>query len=470
MTETLIRPPKLRQSLSAKLLALTILFVMVAEVLIYTPSIARFRLVYLEEHISAAHIAALALEATPTHMVSPQLEMELLQHAEAYSVVLDMRGQMRMLIMHGDMPPVVDANFDLRHGGFASLIADALVTLAQTDNRVIRVVAPSPKNPDILVEVVLDEAPMRRAMYAYSWRILSLSIVISLITVGLLYFSLQWLLVRPMRRITESMETFRTNPEDAGSVIAPSARRDEIGVAQRELARMQTDLRAALRERMRLAALGAAVAKITHDLRNMLATAQLVSDRLADSKDPTVKRLAPTLMAAVDRAIALCLNAMRFAKEESPAPERTRFPLRALVDDVGAALAPQAKPGSEWANEVAEGLAIDADRDQMFRVLFNLGRNAYEAGASGVAISARYIGGEVQVEVADNGQGIAPAAREKLFQAFAGTAKAGGTGLGLAISRDLIKAHGGDIRLVESRPGSTRFRLTLPARERAAAE
>ncbi len=470
MSEPPIRPPKLRHSLSAKLLALTILFVMAAEVLIYTPSIARFRLSYLQEHISAAHIAALALEATPTHMLSPELEMELLQHVEAYSVVLDMHGLARILIMHGDMPPVVDANFDLRRAGFVTLIADAFVALAQTDNRVIRVVAPSPKNPGTLVEVVLDEAPMRRAMYGYSWRILSLSIVISLITAGLLYLSLQWLLVRPMRRITESMESFRTHPEDAGSVIVPSPREDEMGVAQRELARMQTDLRAALRERMRLAALGAAVTKITHDLRNILATAQLVSDRLAGSQEPTVKRLAPTLMAAIDRAIALCLNTMRFAREESPAPERTRFALRALVDDVGAALAPQAKPDCEWANEVAEGLVIDADRDQMFRVLFNLGRNAYEAGAGRVMVSARRAGGEVQVEVADNGQGIAPVAREKLFQAFAGTAKAGGTGLGLAIARDLLKAHGGDIQLVESRPGSTRFRLTLPARERAAAE
>ena len=470
MSEAPIRPPKLRHSLSAKLLALAILFVMVGEVLIYTPSIARFRLVYLEEHISAAHIAALALEATPTHMVSPALEMELLQHAEAYSVVLDMHGLARMLIMHGDMPPVVDANFDLRRAGFFNLVADALVALAQTDNRVIRVVAPSPKNPSILVEVVLDEAPMRRAMYDYSWRILSLSIVISLITAGLLYLSLQWLLVRPMRRITESMESFRTNPEDAGSVIVPSPRRDEIGVAQRELARMQTDLRAALRERMRLAALGAAVTKITHDLRNILATAQLVSDRLAGSQDPTVKRLAPTLMAAIDRAIALCLNTMRFAKEESPAPERSRFPLRALVDEVGAALAPQAKPDCEWVNEVVDGLIIHADRDQMFRVLVNLGRNAYEAGAGRVVVSARRAGGEVQVEVADDGQGIAPATRAKLFQAFAGTAKAGGTGLGLVISRDLLRAHGGEIQLVESRPGSTRFRLTLPSRERAAAE
>lgn len=461
--------PRLPYSLSAKLLALTVLFVMVAEVLIYTPSIARFRLDYLEEKIGVAHIAALALEATPTHMLSPQLEIQLLQYVDAYSVVLDMHGQARMLIMNHDMPPDIDVNFDLRKAGFWRLVVDALVTLAQRDNRVMRVVGPSPKDAGILVELLLDEGPMRRAMYDFSWRILSLSIVISLFTAGLLYLTLQWLLVQPMRRITEGMQQFRKAPEDATNAIVPSNRRDEIGIAQRELARMQADLRAALHEKARLAALGATVTKITHDLRNILATSQLVSDRLADSEDPTVKRVTPTLVASIDRAISLCVNTLRFAKEEEPAPRLTLFPLGRLVEDVGAALGPQAPAGCEWANEVAEGFMILADRDQMFRVLVNLGRNGYQAGATRIAVSARRENGDVVLEIADNGHGVPPAARDKLFRAFAGTAKSGGSGLGLAISRDLLHAHGGEIQLAESRPGMTRFLLTLPEK-RAAAE
>lgn len=461
--------PRLRNSLSAKLLLLTVLFVMVAEVLIYTPSIARFRLDYLQEKIGVAHIAALALEATPTHMLSPELEMQLLQYVDAYTVVLDMRGKERMLIMNRDMPPVVNANYDLSKENFFDFVVDAFVALAQIENRVLRVVGPSPKDPGIRVELVLDEGPMRQAMYDFSWRILSLSIVISLFSAGLVYLSLQLLLVRPMRRITEAMQQFRVDPENATNILTPGQRRDEIGVAQRELAQMQTDLRAALHQKTRLAALGAAVTKITHDLRNILATAQLVSDRLADSEDPTVKRVTPTLISAIDRAISLCINTMRFAKDEKAAPRLSHFPLRALVEDVGMALAPQAPEGAEWINQVADGLTIHADRDHMFRVFLNLGRNAYEAGASRVAISAHMEDSGFLVEVSDNGPGISPVARDRLFQAFAGTAKAGGTGLGLAISRDLLRAHGGDVQLAESKPGSTRFLLVLPAR-RAAAE
>ncbi len=459
----------LRHSLSAKLLWFTILFVMMAEVLIFTPSIARFRLDYITDKISDAHIAALALEATPTHMLSPQLEMQLLQYVDAYSVVLDMRGLERRLIMNRDMPPSIDANFDLRKENFVDLIGDAVMTLTRTENRVIRIVGPSPKDPGILVEVVIDEGPMRRAMYAYAWRILSVSIVISLFTAGLVYLSLQMMLVRPMRRITESMEQFRLDPDNATGAMVPSDRRDEIGIAQRELAQMQTELRAALHQKTRLAALGAAVTKITHDLRNILATALLVSDRLASSEDPTVKRVTPTLIASIDRAIALCVGTLRFAKEDTEAPRVTRFGLRDLVADAGMALSPQAPADAIWANQVSDQLTLQADRDQMFRVLINLGRNAFEARATRVAVSARLSDGQVEVEVEDNGQGIAPAARLHLFQAFAGSAKPGGTGLGLSIARDLMRAHGGDILLAESRPGATRFVLVLPVRQAAAA-
>ncbi len=469
MAETHPSLPKPQHSLSAKLLVFTVLFVMVAEVLIYTPSIARFRYDYLMGKIGMAHLAAMALEATPTHMLSPQLEIEILQYVDAYSVVLDMHGTERMLVMNRDMPPTVDKNYDLRKSNLFSLIANAFVTLAQTQNRVIRVVGPSPHNRGIFVELVIDEGPLRRAMYEFSWHILSLSIVISLITAGLLYLSLQWLLVQPMRRITEGMERFRTAPEDEESVIVPSQRRDEIGIAQRELQRMQADLRSALHEKTRLAALGAAVTKITHDLRNMLATAQLVSDRLGDSKDPTVKRVTPTLVASLDRAISLCVNTLRFAREEKPVVEARVFSLSLLVEDVGAVLRPQAPEGSRWVNEVADGFALAADRDQMFRVLVNLGRNAYQAGATEVALAAYRNEEGVVLEIRDNGEGIAPAARERLFEAFSAAGKPGGTGLGLAISRDLLRAHGGDIELAESRPGETRFLLILPQR-RAAAE
>jgi len=455
--------PPLARSLSAKLLVLTIFFVMLSEVLIYAPSAGRFRLTYLQERLAAGHLAILALEATPDHMVSEALESELMHHSGAYAIALrGPDGTGPTLRPHNPIPPV-DAAFDLRDAGFFPLIAEAFVTLAQRENRLLRVVGPSPKNPAAIVEVVIDEWPMRVALIDYSYRIMGLSIVISLITATLVYLSLQWLMVRPMRRMTESMVAFREDPEDASRVPPPSRRADEIGVAQRELAEMQAGLRAALQQKARLAALGVAVTKINHDLRNILATARLVSDRLADSEDPEVRRTTPTLMAAIDRAVDLCSRTLDFTREGPPRLDRRRFRLAELVEEAGAVVMP-ARSGDEavWRNAVAAALTVEADRDQLFRVLVNLGQNAVQAGATRVEVSARQAEGRVEIELADNGPGLPPRARERLFEPFAGSARPGGMGLGLAIARELMRAHGGDIRLVRSTGAGTVFRLELP--------
>lgn len=461
--------PALIHSLSARLLVLTVSFVMLAEVLIYAPSAGRFRLSYFEERLAAGHLAILALQATPDNMVSDELEAELLSHAGAYLVALKRPDGVKLMLGKGPVP-TIDASVDLAQEGFFPLIGEAFVTLAQTENRVLRVVGPSPKYPQAVVEVVIDEAPMRAALVHYSSRILALSIVISVFTAALVYLSLQWLMVGPMRRMTQSMMAFREAPEDASRMIVATDRRDEIGVAQRELAEMQAGLRAALHHKTHLAALGAAVTKISHDLRNILANARLVSDRLGASGDPEVKRITPVLLAAIDRAVDLCSRTLSFTREGPPRLDRSNFALGPLVDEVGAALPPPLN-GALWRMTGGEDIRIDADRDQLFRVLQNLGQNAFEAGATRVEIAAEPDpeAGGIAIEIADNGPGLAPRAREKLFQPFAGTGRAGGTGLGLAIARDLMRAHGGDIRLVRSTAEGTVFRLDLPAGEAAGA-
>ncbi|MEI9891304.1 MAG: histidine kinase dimerization/phospho-acceptor domain-containing protein [Caulobacteraceae bacterium] len=98
------------------------------------------------------------------------------------------------------------------------------------------------------------------------------------------------------------------------------------GPREAELDRMQTDLRAALSSRARLAALGEAVAKINHDLRNMLTSAQIASERLALSGDPSVAAALPRLERALDRAAALASNVLDYGKSEERAPSRPRSP------------------------------------------------------------------------------------------------------------------------------------------------
>jgi signal transduction histidine kinase len=456
--------PSLASGLSARLLLLTIGFVMLAEVLIFAPSIGRFRLTYLQERLAAGHLAILALEATPEHMVSPELTMELLTHVEAFSVALTKPGVGKLMLM--DMPPDhVDATYDLREANFMSLIRDAFAVLWSKPMRIIRVLGPPPKDDKVLVEVVLDETPLRQEMLAFAQRILALSLVISLFTAALVYLSLQWLMVRPMRRISDSMSSFREDPEDASRVIHPSGRSDEIGFAEHELATMQEGLRGALQQKTRLAALGIAVTKINHDLRNILATAQLVSDRLEQSDDPEVKRVTPTLMSAIDRAASLCGETLDFTREGAPKLKLSRFHLRDLAADVAGDLPGEVNGEPVWHNLLDRNTEIEADRERLYRVLSNLGQNAIQAGASRIEVSAERLDGRLRVRVTDNGPGLPPRAREHLFQPFTGSARAGGTGLGLAIARDLVRAHGGEIRLESSTAEGTSFCFELPLRQ-----
>ncbi len=450
--------PGLRRSLSARLLILTVMFVMLAEVLIFAPSVARFRLSYLREAVADAHLATLAIDAAASEAtINPQLIERLLSHAYAEAVIRYQSGHPRRVVL-GDVPPAVDATFDLRDRSFLGLIWDAFAALAQSRDRVIRIISLSPKEEVVLLEVFQDEGPLRRDMIAFAWRILGISVVISLFAAALVYLSLHWLLVRPMRRMTENMASFRDDPDDAARLMRPSARADEIGFAERELRTMQLGLRAALRQREHLAALGTAVAKINHDLKNALSSAQLISDRLSASADPKVRRVAPTLVRAIDRAVDLCRQSLDFARSEELVLHETQFDFAALVDDVFAGQAVTA-PDAKLVNDATRPFAIKADRLQFDRLMLNLVRNALEAGARTVSVGAQRISA-VSIEVRDDGPGLPAAARARLFEPF-NSARRGGLGLGLAIARDIVEAHGGSIALLESEKGAA-FRIDLP--------
>jgi hypothetical protein len=275
-----------------------------------------------------------------------------------------------------------------------------------------------------------------------------------------------------MRRITANMMAFRAAPENPDRIIAPSARADEIGVAERELATMQTELASMLHQKSRLAALGLAVSKINHDLRNLLSSAQLFSDRLAKIPDPGVQRFAPKLMQALERAIAFCQSTLSYGRVQEPPPERRQIALEPLVEEVHEALNLGPDAPIRWISAVERGLIVEADYDQLYRILLNLTRNALQAlesrdsrdpGRDQIRITGRREGAVVVIEVSDTGPGFSDKAREHLFEAFQGSTRTGGTGLGLAIAAELVRAHGGEIRLVEGTIGAT-LRLTIPDR------
>jgi signal transduction histidine kinase len=365
-----------------------------------------------------------------------------------------------------DTPEEVDT-YDLRDASWAELIGDALMVYVVPDNRVIRVVGEPGFNPGETVDVVMEEGPLKAAMMKYGFDILGLSILISIITATLVFLALDWLLVKPMTQLTRNMVRFAEQPEDPSRIIAPSKRRDEIGTAERELAAMQNELSQTLSQKTRLAALGLAVSKISHDLRNMLSSAQLLSDRLAEVRDPTVQRLVPKLIASLDRAIRLCVQTLDFGQAQETPPNRVRFELAPLVTEVGDSLGLPREGEIDWDLNLEDGLEVDADRDQLYRVLANLCRNAVQAfeaepGCIGtIQVFARRDGAVVSIDVADTGPGVPEQARKRLFQAFQSVARKGGSGLGLAISAELVMAHGGQIELVGNEGGAT-FRITIP--------
>jgi signal transduction histidine kinase len=474
--------------LSTKLLMLTVLFVMLAEVLIFLPSVANFRINWLIDRLTAARLASLAADAAPDRIVPPGLRNELLSTVKVQYVAIK-QDDMRRLVLPPDSPITVDHSYDLRRDPTLSLprrfierlglITDALAVLFGNGARTIRVfghpMGTTGWGMDDFVEIVLPEAPLRAAVMTFALNILGLSIIISIIAAALVYMALTRLLVRPILRLSENMEAFGRAPENASLIITPSARTDEIGTAERELQHMQQELRSMLNQKNHLAALGLAVSKISHDLRNMLASAQLLSDRLSMVKEASVQSFAPKLIASLDRAINLCNDTLRYGRAAEAEPRRSVFRFADLVEEVGEGLG-LPREGLAYRIEIDVSLGIDADRDQLYRVLNNLVRNAVQAieaspGRAGqdgaVVVSAWRESRQVVCLVSDTGPGVPDKARANLFRAFQSGARKGGTGLGLAIAAELVAAHGGQLELVPSDQGAV-FRLVVPDRKSVA--
>jgi signal transduction histidine kinase len=461
------RAPRL--GLSGKLLLLTVLFVMMAEVLIYVPSIANFRLNWLNDRLAAANTAALVLDVAPSGMVPDSLARQILDSIGARTVAMKM-GNQRRLLASSDVPPSIDHDIDMRNVRWWRAMVDAFGTLLCSSDDVMRVVGPAPRHGEYL-EIVLNEAPLRRAMLRFSVNILLISLLISGVTAMLVYFALHRVLIRPMRRIMANMTAFREDPENPARIITDSGRRDEIGTTETELAAMQREIASMLQQKSRLAALGLAVSKINHDLRNLLASAQLISDQLSSLPDPRVQRFAPKLMRALERAIDFCQSTLSYGRAKEAAPDRRLMPLAPLVEEVHETLGLADIP-IRWISAIEPDMRVDADPDQLFRILLNLARNAVQAletrghqdpNRDQVRITGRREGTVAVIEVADTGPGFSVQARDHIFEAFQGSTRAGGSGLGLAIAAELVQAHGGDIRLIEGTIGAT-FRISIPDR------
>jgi signal transduction histidine kinase len=452
-------------TLSGRFLILTVIFVMLAEVMIFVPSIARYRADFMLTRLKQAQIAALTQLAVED-MIMPELEAELLKNAEVYNVVLR-RDEVRQLVLSSPVPGEIHDTFDLRAAGPLELIRDAFACLLDPTNQIVRVIGYPVQDAGTLIEVTIETKPMRDAMVDYGLRILLLSALISVVTAFLLFLAVRRLLVLPIRRVVRHMQTYAEAPEDARRVIAPNADVEELRAAEEALQSMQTQLTSALRQKERLAQLGSAVAKISHDLRNILTTAQLFADRIEGSADPAVARSAPKLVNSISRAVSLCESTLAFGKAEEPPPQLRRLNLAQLVGEVAEGEGLGTETQITCLIDIPPGLTIRADGEQLYRVISNLIRNARQAieatGQPGtIEVSAGEDEGEWWIRVGDTGPGLPPRAREHLFAAFQGGARKGGTGLGLAIAAELVRGHGGRLELARSDTEGTEFTIHLP--------
>ncbi|HET7411183.1 MAG TPA: HAMP domain-containing sensor histidine kinase [Pararhizobium sp.] len=458
------------RSLSRKLLLLTVLFVMIAEVLIFVPSVAFMRVRWLQNQLNRAAGTSVIIDGLQGVHLPKALQKEALMATGAMAIALRKDGATRLIASSSDMPSEVTLNYDLAKATPFSAIIDAFDTLFFGGDRAIRVYGPV--GDGMVIDMVLDDTGLRHAMLIYARNVLILSLILSLITASLVFFAIRRTLIRPIQEMSNNMRAFSEAPEDASRIIAPDARDDEIGFAKRHLAAMETELHRTLKQQKNLADLGLAVSKINHDMRNILSSAQLMSDRLSTVDDPVVKRLAPKLLRAIDRAVGYTREVMAYGRTREAEPRRRYLKLAALVKDVQELLTIDRENGIDFISAVPPDLEVEADSEQLFRVIHNLVRNAYQAMQGDdrsdpalirrVTVSAERHGGVVTILVDDTGPGMPAKARENLFAPFRGSARAGGTGLGLAIARELVIAHGGSIDLIDKEAPGTTFRVTLP--------
>ena len=445
---------------------MSIIFVMLAEVLIFVPSVARFREDYLLVKIEKAQIASLSVLASERGGIGPALAGELLENAGVFNVVLR-RNSTRQLVLSSPIEGEVTTNVDLRGISAIELMRGAMMQIAMPSEGVIRVIGEPVNSGGIQIEVVMSQAPLKAAMIDYGLNILKLSLVISVISAGFLYLAVRYFMVAPIKRTVASMQAYSAQPEDVRRIIQPTSKITELRATEETLRELQTQLTGLLKQKERLAQLGGAVAKISHDLRNILTTATLLADRMEMSEDPAVKRTAPKLVNSLSRAVNLCEGTLAFGRAEEPAPTLAMHPLATLVEEVLDGEALSADNSITLAANVPPQMMVRCDAEQIYRVLGNLVRNARQAIAATKTPGTITIRAEEdehfwRIVVSDTGPGLPPKAQENLFTAFEGGVRIGGTGLGLAIASELVMGHGGSLELLKTDSEGTDFVLNLP--------
>ena len=464
----------LSRRLSGKLLLMTIGFVMLAELVLFVPSATLFRQTYLAERAERAGHLALALDGVPDYEGSAMLSQKFVEDTNVIMVSIKREGMTQLLLgLPPDNPDATFEEVDLRDARRLPLFRYAVRDFFGDGAGYYRVLSDPIMADQGLIEIILPKASVKEALRDYFQNIFWLSLVIALITGTLIYLALSAMIVRPIQKLAKGIAEFREDPDERRGNLKPSRRLDEIGQLEREFFDMKQGVRASFRQRERLASLGMAVAKINHDLRNVLTSAQLVSDRIAMDKDERVAGMGERLVRAVDRGIRLCTDVLNYSKAKDEQLEIDEVRIALLVGETAGDVLGQFGRGPtaiNFINKIPSELEVKVDADHTYRIIHNLFRNAGQAlqsmsnvdAARQITVSSEIEAGQVKIRIADTGPGLPKRAKDNLFKAFASSSGHGSSGLGLTISKDLATDQGGDLELGYTGETGTEFVLTLP--------
>lgn len=454
-----------------RLILLISLAVFITEILIFVPSIASMQQRWLINKHEALQPFGLMLTDKHDTSVDANVRKSILKATGALAISIVSNDGSTVDLSLDSKIPVVERTINLNTFTETDAILAAITTLFRKTGKTLQVIGPI-KGTDSNLAVVIPNTVLRNTLIEFTWHFALISLTIALMAAMIIYLVIYELLVRPLKDIYMNMLDFVMEPDNPSRIIVPGARRDEVGIAQRQVAAIESVLQQNYARQKHLADLGLAVSKINHDMRNVLASAHLMSDHLAEVKDPVVQSLAPKLIRTINRAINYTQSIIAYGRAQEQPPQRRRILLRRLVEDVRETLAVPGRDEVDIRNFVPEDFEIDADNEQLHRVITNLCRNAVQAMTANdnnwdcavkeITITAGHIGTTAIIDVEDTGPGLPPRAKEHLFAPFRGSAHRDGIGLGLAICLELVRAHGGTIKLLEDGKPGTHFEIRIP--------
>lgn len=457
--------------LSAKLLAMTIIFIMLAEIVIFIPSLTMFRHNWLQERAEAAGLLTLAIEGVPDYMGG-----ELLSHQFMHDTDVSMVSQNRIgangekvsEIILGETPDGKHLYVeDIRQERRLPLFRNSFRDFFSAGEGYICVVAEPTVEGVESLEIHVPRSALKMALQDYCQRVLLWSLAISILTGMMIYLALSRMIVRPVQKLAQGLATFQADPRKRIGPVKPNVRRDEIGELERQFVDMKDGVRTVFKQQERLATLGMAMAKINHDLRNVLTSTQLISDRLADDPEERISKMGKRLVKAVDRGVKLCEATLSFSQSVEERPKPQKIELAALVGEAASDAIFEENGGAvgtQFTNKIDTKLHVFADPDHTYRLFHNLLRNAVQAmqgrETKALSVEASEMDGKICIRITDTGGGLPARAKENLFKAFTSTRK-GGTGLGLTIARELARAQGGNLQLESTGEEGTVFMVSL---------